>query len=262
MDDPEKVVAYTRAGRENGVMAPVYLFHCAQICTVFGPGETVVDLGCGPATQLALVARLNPGARFIGVDMSEEMLDRARTYIEELQLTNVSFRQGDITNLDFLPEGGADAICSTVALHHLPTVTDLERTFAGVARVLKPAGGLYLVDFGHLRAEKSIEYFAYQYQGRQPELFTLDYLYSLRAAFDLADFRQATRSYLQGRAKVFSTFLMPFMVAIKSMPRRKPDPVLKRRLLELRRQLPPHHQTDLQDLKTFFRLGGLRTELL
>ena len=39
MDDPDKVAAYTRAGREDGVMAPVYLFHCAQICAVIRPGD-------------------------------------------------------------------------------------------------------------------------------------------------------------------------------------------------------------------------------
>src|SRR5204863_5016089 len=81
MDDPDKVTAYTRAGREDGVMAPVYLFHCAQICDVIRPGDTVVDLGCGPATQLAMVARLNPEVRFTGIDLSDEMLDRARAHV-------------------------------------------------------------------------------------------------------------------------------------------------------------------------------------
>ena len=60
MDDPAKVAAYVRAGREDGVMASVYLFHCAQICEVISAGDVVVDLGCGPATQLGMVARLNP----------------------------------------------------------------------------------------------------------------------------------------------------------------------------------------------------------
>ena len=90
MDDPEKVAAYTRAGREDGVMAPVYLFHCAQVCEVIRPGDTVVDLGCGPATQLAMVARLNPDVRFVGVDLSEEMLERARAYGAEQGLGNVA----------------------------------------------------------------------------------------------------------------------------------------------------------------------------
>ena len=57
MDDPEQVSAYVSAGREHGVMAPVYLFHGANICEVIRPGDTVLDLACGPGNQLALVAR-------------------------------------------------------------------------------------------------------------------------------------------------------------------------------------------------------------
>ena len=263
MDDPEKVAADTRAGREDGVMAPVYLVHCAQVCEVIRPGDTVVDLGCGPATQLAMVARLNPDVRFVGVDLSEEMLERARAYGAEQGLGNVAFQQADVTDLGFLGDASVDAVFSTVALHHLPDVDHLERTFAEVARVLRPGGGLYLVDFGHLKSEKSIEYFAYQYSDRQPDLFTLDYLYSLRAAFPLADFQRLTDRHLAGRARVYSTFLMPFMVVVKSPPRAGEVPQgVRAGLAALRAALPSYHRTDLQDLRTFFRLGGLASPLL
>ena len=244
-------------------MAPVYLFHCAQVCEVIRPGDTVVDLGCGPATQLAMVARLNPDVRFVGVDLSEEMLERARAYVTEQGLGNVAFQQADVTDLGFLGDASVDAVFSTVALHHLPDVDHLERTFAEVARVLRPGGGLYLVDFGHLKSEKSIEYFAYQYSDRQPELFTLDYLYSLRAAFPLADFQRLTDRHLAGRARVYSTFLMPFMVVVKSPPRAGEVPQgVRAGLAALRAALPSYHRTDLQDLRTFFRLGGLASPLL
>lgn len=106
MDDPEKVTAYTRAGRIDGVMAPVYLHHCIHICEVIRPGDVAVDLACGPATQLAQVARLNPDVRFIGVDLSEPMLERARAHVAELQLKNVEFRLGDISLL----EGFSDSL--------------------------------------------------------------------------------------------------------------------------------------------------------
>ena len=44
MDDPDKVSAFVRAGREAAIVAPTYLFHCAHLCEVICPGETVVDL--------------------------------------------------------------------------------------------------------------------------------------------------------------------------------------------------------------------------
>jgi hypothetical protein len=113
-----------------------------------------------------------------------------------------------------------------------------------------------------LTSAKSIDYFAYQYADRQPELFTLDYRYSLRAAFAVEDFRRLADRYLRGRARLHATFLMPFMVAIKSPARAGQAPAALVKLRMLKAQLPDHHRRDLVDLRTFFRLGGLRSPLL
>ena len=147
--------------------------------------------------------------------------------------------------------------------HHLPDLATLEGQHSPeVARVLKPGGGIYLLDFGHLKSAKSIDYFANQYANSQAELFTLDYLYSLRAAFTRADFKQLASRYLPS-ARVSSTFLMPFMVAVKSQARsRTPDAGVVRELHALRDNLPAVHLTDLNDLKGLFRLGGLPSRLL
>ena len=261
MADPDQVAAYTRAGREDGVMAPVYLFHAANACEVIRPGDTVVDLACGPGTQLAMVARLNPESRFLGVDLSDEMLTRARNYAAQQMLENIEFHKGDVSALDFLGDASVDALISSMALHHLPDEAALEQTFREVARVLKPGGGVYLVDFGHLKSKKSIEYFANQYADRQPAIFTEDYRNSLWAAFPLSAFQHAAK-HLDARATVYSTFIFPFMVATKSPPRRLADDAVRAEIAALRAQLPAHHQRDLKDLSSFFRLGGLRCALL
>lgn len=260
MDDPDKVAAYTRAGREDGVMAPVYLFHCAHVCDVIRPGDTVLDLGCGPATQLALVARLNPQTQFVGVDLSHEMLQRAREHVAAEGLTNITLTKGDITNLAEFADASVDAVMSTVVLHHLPDVAALDRCFGAIARVLKPGGGLYVVDFGRLKSSKSIEYFAYQYADRQPELFTLDYLYSLRAAFSKADFKAVFDRHLAGRATLYSTSPFPFMVAVKTAARREAngDDLAAAALGRLRQAMPRHHRRDFADLVQFFGMGGLK----
>lgn len=261
MDDPEQVAAYVEAGREHAVMAPVYLFHGANMCEVIRPGDTVLDLACGPANQLAMVARLNSDSQFIGLDLSQPMLQQARNLIDQQGLKNVSFRQGDITDLSAFADASLDAVVSTMALHHLPDVPALARTYAEVARVLKPGGGLYMVDFGHLKSPRSIDYFANQYADRQPRLFTLDYYNSLHAAFYIQDIREAARP-LMGRARLYSTFMMPFMVALKSKPRRGNDPALIAKLSTMKQELPNWHQADFADLTTFFGLGGLSCGLL
>jgi arsenite methyltransferase len=261
MDDPANVAAYVEAGREDAVMAPVYLFHCANICEVIRPGDTVVDLACGPANQLAMVARLNPETNFIGVDLSEPMLEQARELIARQDLRNVTFRHGDITNLAMFADASIDAVVSTMALHHLPDASLLGRTYAEVARILKPGGGVYMVDFGHLKAQRSIDYFGNQYADRQPDLFTLDYINSLHAAFYLDEFKQAVAP-LQGRANLHATFPVPFMVALKSATRRGPDRALSEQLAGMKKALPDWHHADIADMIRHFRLGGLTCKAL
>ncbi len=261
MSDPEQVEAYTRAGRVDGVMAPVYLFHAYQICDVVKAGDTVVDLACGPATQLALVASLMPDVNFIGVDLSREMLKRAHEYIAELGLTNVEFRYGSITQLDSFEDLSIDVVMSTMALHHLPDSSSLCEVFSEVKRIIKPDAGLYLVDFGHLKSMKSIESFGYQYADRQPKLFTEDYLNSLHAAFSVNDFRQAV-SCLEGRGALYTTFVAPYMIAFKSQARGGVENKVQASLSSLKSNLPSYHKVDFKDLCTFFSLGGLKSKYI
>ncbi len=258
MDRPEQVAAYSLAGAEGGTMAPVYLFHTAQISHVIRPGDSVVDLACGSANQLAQVARLNPDCQFLGLDLSPRMLDRARELVTAQGLTNCKFKRADISDLSFLDDGCADAVTSTLAFHHLPNTKLLQASFKEAARILKPGGGVYLADLGHLRADSSIDYFGNQYADRQPEIFTEDYLNSLRAAFSMEDFRQAAQAF-GGRVSVLSTFMVPYMMVVKSADRRLRDRQLSMSLCALRQSMPAYHRTDLQDLMLFFRAGGLPT---
>ena len=77
------------------------------------------------------------------------------------------------------------------------------------------------------------------------------------------DFQRLADRYLAGRAQVYSTFLMPFMVVVKSPPRAgEVPPGVRAGLAALREALPSYHRTDLKDLRTFFRLGGLASPLL
>lgn len=259
MDDADQVASFHEAGRPEGVMAPLYLFHSIQVCEVIKPGDTVIDLGCGPANQLGLIAGLNPDVNFIGVDLSDEMLGMAEHNLQSKGIQNVTLKRGDITDLNMFEARSADAVMTTVVLHHLPNEASLYRCFSEVERVLKPGGGLYLVDFAHLKTEAAIRYFAYQYEGKQPEIFAIDYLNSLRAAFELPTWRAAWSKHLKDFGDLHSTFMVPYMVAAKSPARRKLPDTLLGQLTKLYQRMPTYQRTDFDDLATFFRFGGLKS---
>lgn len=261
MNEPEQALAFDKAGQEGGVMTPVYLYNCANISEILKDGDKVIDLACGPANQLAMVARLNPKVEFTGIDLSGPMLEKANRLIERQKLTNVKLIQSDISVLSSFRDASVEAVMSTMALHHLPDTNTLVRTYKEVARVLKSEGGLYLVDFSHLKSVKSISYFAHQHADRQPEIFTRDYHNSLKAAFYRRDILRASLP-LARRAKLYTTFLIPFMVALKSPRRRSFDVELYSKTKEIYSNLSEWQKTDFNDLKSFFRMGGLTSDYL
>lgn len=256
MDDPDQVAAYSYAGRIDGVMSAAYLFHSAQISQVIQGCSKVLDLGCGPATQLGQVAELNPNISFVGTDLSETMLDSARKHALERGLSNIDFQCEDITRLEGIADASVDAVMSTVVLHHLPSRQHLDDCFRQIARVLKPGGAIYLTDFGRLKSLKSVLFFAYMNAAHQPHLFSLDYERSLRAAFLLEDFQDASGKFLPKSAQVFSTFQVPFLVVIKTAS--KPlSAEQSSRIKAMRDALPKTFRADLDELRLFCRLGGL-----
>lgn len=259
MDGEEQVRAYAEAGRIDGVMAAAYLFHSARVSQVIAGRELVVDLGCGPATQLAQIAEFNPDTQFLGIDLSEQMLADAQAHVSRLGLDNVRFEQGDITRLEMLADHSVDAVISTMALHHLPTLGHLERCFAEIQRVRKADSALYLTDFTRLKSLKSVIFFAYLNRRHQPHLFSLDYERSLRAAFQRDEFQRLAGEVFGPQVTLHTTHGIPILGLLKTADQDLPA---ERRALfrERRRALPAKYRRELDDIRLFFWLGGLRND--
>ncbi|MBA4386786.1 MAG: hypothetical protein C0404_02325 [Verrucomicrobia bacterium] len=262
MNKAFSVKAYVAAGRELGVLKPVYLFHAAQISEILRPGDRAIDLACGPATLLCMVAKMNPEVHFTGFDLSDEMLGYARQYAEVCGIDNVEFRRCDITDLRCLDSGSVNAVFSTLALHHLPDAQHLERTFSEIDRVLEQSGSVYLLDLGLLKTETAIKEFAYQYADAQPEVFTEDYYHSLHAAFPAERYRLLTEKHLSGRARTYFSFPVPYNVAVKGEVRCGFDKMVVRSLAEYVGRLSRAQEADLRALRLSFAVGGLKSRFL
>jgi len=107
------------------------------------PGQTVLDLGSGAGLDV-FVARNEVGesGQVIGVDMTAEMIAKARKNAEKSGYDNVEFRLGEIEHLPVLSDS-VDAVISNCVLNLVP---DKERAFAEIFRVLKPGGHFCISD--------------------------------------------------------------------------------------------------------------------
>ncbi len=107
------------------------------------PGERVVDCGSGAgADSLIAAALVGPGGAVIGVDMTPEMLRKARRSAAEAGLANVEFREGQLEALP-VDDRWADVVVSNGVLNLVP---DKAAALAEMYRVLRPGGRLQLVD--------------------------------------------------------------------------------------------------------------------
>ena len=109
------------------------------------PGQCVLDLGCGTGTLTVLIKTLHPEADVAGVDGDTEVLDLAKAKAERADV-NIKWDHGLAFELPY-PDQSFDRVLTSLMLHHL-TSDNKRRTFREVLRVLRPGGGLYIVDFG------------------------------------------------------------------------------------------------------------------
>jgi arsenite methyltransferase len=107
------------------------------------PGERVVDLGSGGGFDCFVAAeQVGAEGQVVGVDMTEEMLQRSRSAASAMGLVNVEFRQGVIEDLP-VEDGWADVVISNGVIN---LCANKHRVFNEIMRVLRPGGRLQFAD--------------------------------------------------------------------------------------------------------------------
>jgi len=107
------------------------------------PGERVLDLGSGAGTDSLIAAQMvGEQGRVTGIDMTQEMLAKARAAAAEMGATNVEFVEGEAERLPF-PDASFDVVISNGVIDLVP---DKDAVFMELFRVLAPGGRIQVAD--------------------------------------------------------------------------------------------------------------------
>jgi SAM-dependent methyltransferase len=138
LDYPEELAGVPEAAVESfaGVANPFSLGRLS-------PGERVLDVGCGAGTDTLVAAQMvAPDGRVTGIDMTPEMLAKARAAAAEMAAANVDFVEGDVERLPFVDES-FDVVISNGVIDLVP---DKDAVFSELFRVLRPGGRVQIAD--------------------------------------------------------------------------------------------------------------------
>jgi S-adenosylmethionine-diacylgycerolhomoserine-N-methlytransferase len=115
------------------------------------PGGTVLELGCGTARNLVLAARRHPQARFLGIDISSEMLGEAERSVARAGLSDrIRLARADASDFDLQTLFGQETVDRVFLSYALSMIPPWRETIAAGVAALGPGGRLSVVDFGQM----------------------------------------------------------------------------------------------------------------
>jgi len=152
-----RMLDYRTVTRAYAILTPVYdilfnkIFHSGRVAAIdlleIKPGDRVLEIGVGTGLNLPLFPR---DCQVTGIDISAEMLQKARERSKELGLTSVTLGLMDASNLEF-PDDTFDHVLATYVISAVP---DPVKTLLEMRRVCRPKG--HLVILNHFRSENPI----------------------------------------------------------------------------------------------------------
>jgi arsenite methyltransferase len=223
MNELDQVKDYVKAYEWGGPTSALQLHHLKEVSQLIRPGDTVLDLACGPGPLLLELAALYPECRFVGVDLAPMMLQHLKMDADARGMKNVSVLQEDIRELPGVQDASIDLVVTTSSLHHLPDAGFVKQVFKKIGSVLKPDGAFYIFDFAQLRSAKTRKIMVDEVAKLAPPLTALDYDMSLKAAYPVSTIMALAQQELRKPFTASVSAFCDFFYFLQTPPRTRPS---------------------------------------
>jgi ubiquinone/menaquinone biosynthesis C-methylase UbiE len=207
MDEENSVLEYNQA--LSSKLALVYALSLEIIyrSREEGANERALDVACGPGHFSLQLAQHLEYQQVIGVDLSSRMIAAAKQNADAANLQNrVTFEPGDATRLSGFDDESFDLVTFCDAAHHMDSLESVSAVLAGMERVTKASGLIYVIDLVRLKSkwgtEKYVQMIGRDYQDRGLDSFFTDFHNSMYAAWTPSELASAIpkntrRSWMQ-----------------------------------------------------------------
>jgi ubiquinone/menaquinone biosynthesis C-methylase UbiE len=156
----ESVTEYVEAGRTNLAVVYAVVLEAIHRARNAGSRGRLLDLACGPGQLALLAGKLLEFGEVVGVDLSEQVLERARAHAREQGwASRARFEAGDVSRLAGQPAHSADVVTFTNGAHHLSDLEAVRATLAEMERVARPDGLLVVADLVRFKDARTTDRF-------------------------------------------------------------------------------------------------------
>ncbi|MCB9757046.1 MAG: methyltransferase domain-containing protein [Candidatus Omnitrophica bacterium] len=201
---------YTRDG-ETGSLAIIGDLIINAILRLSPPTGKALDICCGSASLLCKLASAMPQMQFLGVDLSQNMLEYAQEHRDQYGLKNLTFKQADMYKLNDFIEPPYDLITWHMAMHHCNDQEAVLRVLNQIPQLLKPNGTLFVFDINRPKTSALALMMADTYNRTQGNWYYQDSLDSYKAAFSFQEVEDILkRSHLKNVHHIEPAFMNMF----------------------------------------------------
>lgn len=216
MMDRSQNEEFTRDG-QDGSLAIVYDIIVNALLKIAPRKGKALDICCGSASLLSKIALSMPQVDFLGVDLSNNMLEFAREQRDRRGIKNLLFKQADMYKLEESVAEKFDLITWHLAMHHCDNADSVVRVLNQIPNLLKPGGTFFVFDINRPKTGDLALMIADTFNRTQGDWFYQDSLDSYKAGFSFEEIEKILQASALKNVRhvqpVFANFFQAFYIS-------------------------------------------------